>query len=109
MAAKIKKDDTVVVLSGKNKGAVGKVLEVYPAAERVLVEGVNIVARHVKPSMADPNGGVKRNEAPIHVSKVAVRDPSTGKATRVGFKFVGEGAQRRKVRVAKGSGVQIDV
>jgi large subunit ribosomal protein L24 len=108
MAAKIRKNDTVVVLSGKNKGAVGKVLEVYPDAERVLVEGVNIVARHVKPSMADPNGGIKREERPIHVSKVAMRDPSTGKATRVGFKFVGEGAQRRKVRVAKASGVQID-
>jgi large subunit ribosomal protein L24 len=108
MAAKIKKDDTVVVLSGKSKGSVGKVLEVFPAAERVLVEGVNIVAKHVKPSMSDPNGGIKRIEAPIHVSKVALRDPSTGKATRVGFKIVGEGNARRKVRVAKGSGVQID-
>jgi large subunit ribosomal protein L24 len=109
MAAKIKKDDTVVVLSGKSKGTVGKVLEVFPDAEKVIVEGANVVTKHVKPSMADPNGGIKRNEAPLHVSKVALRDPSTGKATRVGFKFVGEGAQRRKVRVAKGSGVQIDV
>ncbi|KAF0175592.1 MAG: 50S ribosomal protein L24 [Hyphomonadaceae bacterium] len=106
MAAKIKKGDTVVVLSGKDKGNVGKVTKVFPEAERVIVEGVHIIAKHVKPSMEDPNGGIKRYEAPIHVSKVAVRDPSTGKATRVGFKTLPDG---RKVRVAKGSGVQIDV
>jgi large subunit ribosomal protein L24 len=106
MAAKIRKDDTVVVLSGKDKGTVGKVLKVIPSEERVLVEGVNIVAKHVKQSIKFPNGGIDRTEAPIHVSKVAVRDPSTGKATRVGFKTLPDG---RKVRVAKGSGVQIDV
>jgi large subunit ribosomal protein L24 len=106
MAAKIRKDDTVVILTGKNKGAVGKVLKVMPLADRVVVEGVNVVARHIKPSMADPQGGIKRFEAPIHVSNVALRDPSTGKATRVGFKTLADG---RKVRVAKGSGVQIDV
>ena len=106
MAAKIKKGDTVVVLSGKDKGNIGKVTKVFPEAERVIVEGVHIIAKHVKPSMEDPNGGIKRYEAPIHVSKVAIRDPSTGKATRVGFKTLPDG---RKVRVAKGSGVQIDV
>jgi len=109
MAARIRKDDTVVVLTGKNKGTVGKVLKVLPAADRVIVEGVNVVARHVKPSMADPQGGIKRNEASIHVSNVALRDPSTGKATRVGFKTVTVGGEKRKVRFAKGSGVQIDV
>jgi large subunit ribosomal protein L24 len=108
MAAKIRKNDTVVVLSGKDKGRSGKVLEVFPDAQKVIVEGVAVVAKHVKPSMADPNGGIKRQEAAIHVSKVALRDPSTGKATRVGFKILGEGSTRRKVRVAKGSGVQID-
>ena len=109
MAAKIKKGDTVVVLTGKSKGTVGKVLQVIPAADRVVVEGVNIVAKHVKPSMADPNGGINRFEAPIHVSNVAIRDPSTGKATRVGFKDVTVGGETRKVRYAKGSGAQIDV
>ncbi len=106
MAAKIKKNDVVIVLTGKDKGRQGKVLQVLPKAERVLVEGVNMVKRHVKPSMADPEGGVKQKEASLHVSNVAVRDPSTGKATRVGFKTLEDG---RKVRVAKGSGVQIDV
>jgi large subunit ribosomal protein L24 len=106
MAARIRKDDVVVVLAGKNKGAVGKVLKVFPDAERVIVENVNVVARHVKPSIADPQGGIKRQEASIHVSNVALRDPKTGKATRVGFKTLPDG---RKVRVAKGSGVQIDV
>lgn len=109
MAAKIKKGDTVIVLSGKDKGNTGKVTKVFPDAERVIVEGVNVIAKHVKPSITDPNGGIKRFEASIHVSKVAIRDPSTGKATRVGFKDVTVGGVTRKVRVAKRSGVQIDV
>jgi large subunit ribosomal protein L24 len=106
MAAKVKKDDTVIVLSGKDKGKTGKVLNVNPAADRVVVEGVNVIAKAVKPSMSDPNGGIKRYEAPIHVSKVALRDPKTGKPTRVGFT---KNAQGEKVRVAKRSGVNIDV
>jgi large subunit ribosomal protein L24 len=109
MAARIKKDDTVIVLAGKDKGRSGKVIRVIPDADRVLVEGVNMVKRHTKPDLAHPNGGVIAKEAPIHVSNVAVRDPKTGKPTRVGFKVIGEGAARRKVRIAKGSGVQIDV
>jgi large subunit ribosomal protein L24 len=109
MAAKIRKDDTVIVLAGKDKGKSGRVLKVMPKEERVLVEGLNLAKRHTKPSMGVPQGGVISKEAPLHVSNVAVRDPKTGKATRVGFKFVGEGEARRKVRIAKGSGVQIDV
>jgi large subunit ribosomal protein L24 len=109
MAAKIKKGDTVIVLAGKDKGRSGRVLEVRPQEERVVVEGVNLVKRHLKPSMADPQGGVKTREAAIHISNVAIRDPQSGGPTRVGFKFVGEGAGRRKVRIAKRSGVQIDV
>ncbi len=109
MAARIKKNDMVVVLAGKDKGREGRVLMVMPKEERVLVQGVNMVKRHTKPSMAAPEGGVIPKEAPIHVSNVALRDPKTGKATRVGFAFVGEGDKRRKVRVARGSGVQIDV
>jgi large subunit ribosomal protein L24 len=106
MAAKIKKDDVVFVTAGKDKGRSGKVLKVLPREERVVVEGLNMVKRHVKPSMADPNGGVKETEAPLHVSNVMIRDPQTGKPTRVGFKTLADGT---KVRVAKGSGVQIDV
>ena len=109
MAAKIRKGDTVVVLAGKNKGSVGKVMRVIPLADKVVVEGVNVVAKHVKPSMADPNGGINRFEAPIHVSNVAIQDPSTGKPTRVGFKEVTVSGHTRKVRYAKGSGVTIDV
>ena len=106
MAAKIKKDDVVFITTGKDKGKSGKVLKVLPKAERVVVEGLNLVKRHTKASMSDPNGGVKEKEAPIHVSNVMIRDPNTGKPTRVGFKVLADG---RKVRVAKGSGVQIDV
>ena len=109
MAARIKKDDTVVVLAGKDKGATGKVLKVFVEEQRVLVEGVNMAKRHTAPNVTHPQGGVIAKEAPLHISNVALRDPKTGNATRVGFKFVGEGASRRKVRVAKGSGVQIDV
>jgi large subunit ribosomal protein L24 len=109
MASKIRKDDTVIVLAGKDKGRSGKVIAVLPKEERVVVEGVNMVKRHTKPDMAHPNGGVVSKEASLHISNVAVPDPKTGKATRIGFKFVGEGANRRKVRIAKGSGVEIDV
>lgn len=108
MAARIKKDDTVIVLTGKDKGRSGKVIKVIPKEERVVVEGVNMVKRHTAPNMTNPNGGVIAKEAPLHLSNVALRDPKTGKPTRVGFKVVGEGAAARKVRVAKGSGVQID-
>jgi large subunit ribosomal protein L24 len=106
MAAKIRKGDSVVVIAGKDKGRTGKVTKVYPDADRVTVEGVNVVARAVRPSMSDPNGGIKRFEAPIHVSNVAIQDPKTGGPTRVGFKVMPDG---RKVRVAKASGVDIDV
>jgi large subunit ribosomal protein L24 len=106
MAARIRKGDTVVVIAGKDKGRTGKVLEVRPRDERVVVEGINMVRRHVKPSVADPQGGIKSREAAIHISNVALRDPKTGAATRVSFKVLDDG---RKVRIAKRSGVQIDV
>ena len=109
MAAKIRKGDTVIVLTGRDKGNSGTVLKVMPKEDRVLVEGVNMVKRHTKPDMAHPQGGVISKEASIHLSNVAVRDPKTGKPTRVGFKTIGEGDAARKVRIAKGSGVQIDV
>ena len=105
MAARIRKGDTVIVLTGKDKGRKGEVLKSFPDENRVLVHGVNIHARHTKPSQADPQGGIKRSEAPIHVSNVAHVDPRDGKATRVGFKDDGKG---RKVRFAKRPGENSD-
>ncbi|WP_213271091.1 50S ribosomal protein L24 [Hyphomonas sp.] len=105
MAAKIKKGDTVIVITGKDKGTKGEVLKVIPDESRVLVRGVNLVKRHQKPSQMDP-GGLKTFEAPIHVSNVALADPRDGKAVRVGFKIDQHG---RKTRFAKRSGESIDV
>ena len=107
MAAKIRKGDKVVVLSGRDKGRSGEVVEVLPRAERVLVRGINMVKRHQKQT-AQQEGGIISKELPIHLSNVALADPKDGKPTRVGFKFVGEGGARRKVRIAKRSGVEID-
>ena len=98
--AKIRKGDKVVVLAGKDKGVQGEVVKSMPKDGKVVVQGVNMIARHTKPSQADPEGGIKRREAPIHVSNVAVVDPKTGKAARVGF----EVRDGKKVRVLKGSG-----
>ena len=104
MAAKIKKGDEVVVLTGRDKGRTGKVLEVRPVKSKLVVEGVNIATRHVKPSQVDPQGGMKRTPAALHVSNVALVDPKNGGPTRVGFKVV----DGKKVRVAKKSGEVID-
>ena len=100
MAAKIKKGDQVVVLAGRDKGRKGAVLQVLPKESRVLVEGLNIVHRHTRPTQADPQGGIKNKEASLHLSNVAVVDPKTGEPTRVGFR-VEDG---KKVRFAKKSG-----
>lgn len=101
---KIKKGDEVIVLTGKNKGAKGEVLSVLPAENRVLVQGVNVVKKHRKPSQMGA-GGIEEIEKPIHVSNVALADPKTGKATRVGYKTLKDG---KKVRVAKKSGETIE-
>ena len=104
-AAKIKKGDKVVILSGKDKGGRGVVTKAMPKEGKIVVGGINMMTRHKKPSQTNPQGGLERIEAPMHVSKVAIEDPKTGKPTRVGFKVLDDG---RKVRVAKGSGEQID-
>jgi large subunit ribosomal protein L24 len=104
MAARIRKGDTVVIIAGRDKGKSGKVLEVRPDDNRAVVEGVNLIKRHTKASMGDPQGGIKTREAAIHLSNVALRDPSTGKPTRIGFKVNDKGL---KVRVARRSGVEI--
>ncbi|MEQ1492533.1 MAG: 50S ribosomal protein L24 [Terricaulis sp.] len=106
MVARIKKNDTVVIIAGKDKGKSGRVLAVMPKEDRVVVEGLNLVKRHTAPNITHPNGGVVSKEASLHISNVALRDPKTGKPTRVGFKTNDKGV---KVRVAKGSGVEIDV
>ena len=103
MAAKIKKGDTVVVLAGRDKGKTGEVVQSIPTESRVVVRGINIVKRHQRPTQTSA-GGIETKEAPIHVSNVALADPKSGEATRVGFKMEGD----RKVRVAKKSGEVID-
>jgi len=102
---KIRKGDKVVVITGKEKGKTGEVLHVLRDESRVLVQGVNIVKRHTRPSAANP-GGIIDKEAPLHVSNVAHVDPKSGKPTRVGFKVLDGG---RKVRVARRSGEPIDL
>ena len=103
MAAKIKKGDRVIVLSGKDKGKTGEVSKVLPKEDRVVVSGVNTVKRHQRPTQTTP-GGIEEKDAPIHISNVALVDPKTGEPTRVGFKVEGD----KKVRVAKKSGEVID-
>lgn len=97
---KIKKNDRVIVIAGKDKGKTGEVTSVNPKENRVVVSGVNMIARHTKASQTNPQGGIIRREAPIHVSNVAHIDPKDNKPTRVGFKMVKD----QKVRVAKRSG-----
>ncbi|PLT35326.1 50S ribosomal protein L24 [Bacillus sp. V5-8f] len=100
----VKKGDKVVVISGKDKGKQGVILEAYPKNNRVLVEGINIVKKHSKPSQLNPQGGIISREAAIHVSNVMPLDPKSGTPTRVGYK-VEDG---KKVRVAKKSGESLD-
>jgi large subunit ribosomal protein L24 len=104
MAAKIRKGDKVVVLTGRDKGRSGEVVQVIPTENRALVRGVNMVKRHTRQS-GTQEGGIISKEAPIQLSNIAIADPKDGKATRVGFKILDDG---RKVRVAKRSGDLID-
>jgi large subunit ribosomal protein L24 len=103
-AQKIRKGDKVVVLSGKDKGKHGEVTKSMPKDGKVIVAGVNVITRHRKPSQVNPQGGLERAEAPLHVSKVAIQDPKTGKPTRVRFEL----RDGKKVRVAARSGELIN-
>jgi large subunit ribosomal protein L24 len=103
MAAKIKKGDRVVLLTGKDKGRTGNVAKVMPKDSRVVISGLNMVQRHTRPSQSDPQGGIRHKEASVHVSNVAIVD-SNGKPTRVGFKI----EDGKKVRVAKTTGETIN-
>jgi large subunit ribosomal protein L24 len=107
MAAKIRKGDRVIVRSGRDKGRRGEVIEVRPADGRALVRGINMIKRHQKQT-AQQEGGIISRESPVHLSNLALLDPKDNKPTRVGFKYVGEGIDRKKVRVSKRSGVEID-
>ncbi|MBO1005403.1 50S ribosomal protein L24 [Pseudogracilibacillus auburnensis] len=109
----VRSGDKVVVISGKDKGKTGTVLAAYPGKERVIVEGVNVVKKHAKPSQDNPQGGIISHEAPIHVSNVMVVDPKTSEPTRVGYKRVNiktkSGEEKEiSVRVAKKSGEILD-
>lgn len=100
----VKKGDKVKVITGKDKGKSGKVLAAFPKKDRVLIEGINMVKKHTKPSNINPQGGILNVEAPIHVSNVMLIDPKTGEPTRVRYEVKGD----KKVRVAKKSGEVID-
>jgi large subunit ribosomal protein L24 len=102
---RVKKGDEVIVLTGREKGKKGSVLKVMPKDQRLLVQGVNMVKRHTRPSQANP-GGIIEKEGSLHVSNVAHVDPKTGEPTRVGYRYLDDG---RKVRFAKRSGEIIDV
>ncbi len=102
---KIKKGDKVVVVAGKDKGKKGEVMRVIRAERRAVVQGVNMVTRHTRPTQSTPGGLVQR-EAPVNISNIAIEDPKTGEPTRIGYKFLGDG---RKVRFAKRSGEVIDL
>ena len=100
---KIKKGDKVVVISGGSKGKEGEVIRVMPQDNKAIVEGVNLVSKHTKPSAKNPQGGIVKTEAPIHISNLALVDPKSGKATRVGYKM----EDCKKVMVSKKSGEAI--
>jgi large subunit ribosomal protein L24 len=104
MAARIRKGDKVVVITGRDKGRSGEVIQVMPKENRALVRGINMVSRHQRQT-ASQEGGIIRKEAPIHLSNIALADPTTGKPTKVGFKTLTDG---RKVRFAKSSGETIN-
>jgi large subunit ribosomal protein L24 len=105
MAARIRKGDVVVVISGEDKGARGEVLRVFPRAERALVQGANMVTRHIKPRGMQEPGGIRQQEAPLHLSKLMLIDPKSEKPTKVGFRVLADGT---KVRIAKATGQAIE-
>lgn len=102
---RIRKDDTVVVIAGKDKGKSGKVLQVMPEADRIVVEGINMMIKNIKPRRQHEKGQRIRTEAPLHLSNVQIADPKDGKPTRVGIKVLESG---KKIRIARRSGEQID-
>lgn len=107
MTLKIRVGDTVEVIAGKDKGQQGEVLQVLAKEDRVIVEGVNMVTKHVKPSQTDPEGGIITREAPIHVSNVAYYDKKAKKPVKLGYKVTETDGKKVKVRVNKATGTEI--
>ena len=105
MKLHVRKNDTVVVISGKDQGKTGEVLKVYPKTGKVLVQGVNIVKKHQKPTAQNQTGGIIEKENPIHISNIMMCDPKTGKSTRVGHEINKDG---KKIRISKKSNVNLD-
>jgi len=103
---KIKKNDTVTVITGNSKGKTGKVLKVYPSVNRVIIEGVNLRKRHTKPNQKNPQGGIIEKEAPINVSNVMLIDPKSSEATRIGAKIIidEKTGKKKSVRISRKSG-----
>ena len=103
---KIKKNDSVIVISGNYKGKTGKVLKVFPSESRVIIEGVNLRKRHTKPNQKSPQGGIIEKEAPINVSNIQILDPKTNEATRIGSKIIidDKTGKKKSVRVSRVSG-----
>jgi large subunit ribosomal protein L24 len=103
---KIRKNDNVIVIAGNSRGKTGKVLKVYPETLRIIVEGVNIMKRHTRPSQRNPQGGIVQREAPIHMSNVMLLDPKLNQPTRVGTKVVKDDTtgKKRRMRVARATG-----
>ncbi len=104
---KVKKGDTVIVTAGKDRGKEGTITRAFPKKNQVLMEGVNVVKRHKKATRRGSQGQVVAKPMPISVSNVALKDPKTGKAVRVGYTTEGEGEKAKKVRVARPSGLKI--
>jgi large subunit ribosomal protein L24 len=106
---KIKKNDTVLVIAGNARGKTGKVLKIFPAKDKVIVEGVNIIKRHTKPSQKNPHGGIVQKEAPIHVSNIMFVDPRTNEATRLGVQRITDEktGKQHQVRMSKKSGEMV--
>lgn len=92
---KLKKNDIVKVISGRDRGKQGKVFRVFPFRERLLVEGINLVAKHERPTRDNPKGGIIHREAPIHISNLMLIDPTSQKATKVGFTYLADGTKKR--------------
>jgi large subunit ribosomal protein L24 len=106
---KIKKSDSVIVISGNSKGKTGKVLKVFPSENRVIIEGVNLRKRHTKANQKNPQGGIIEKEAPIHVSNVMLLDPKTSEPTKIGSKIIidDKTGKKKSVRLSKVSGEMI--
>ena len=106
---KIRKNDSVVVISGNSKGKTGKVLKVFPVENRVIVEGINLRKRHTKPNQKSPQGGITEKEAPINVSNVMILDPKTNQKTRIGARLIidEKTGKKRSARISRASGEMI--